>query len=775
MLDRKLLWAALLLVPLVGACAQPVGEGHVEIDPEALDFGAVETGSSTTRTFEVRNAGPRAVSLRELKVAGDQADQFVLESPSAFAQIELPAGQTLAVAVGFRPSKGEPASGELSFMAGSAQRSVALRGTGVNPPPGPRIVIQFEGPTTLTPMDASTQVRVSNAGDEPLRFAKPDGSAGWQEAAPELVGDDESEFALIWPSGHSPAAEVAAGEVVSLHLQFRPKSAGPKAVTLRFYSNDAKRAVVDVAVGANTAAVGPCSIEVVPERLDFDATGMPGTGVVHLEASRSSEAELCIVRGLQLEEGSSQAFELKGASGWAAIPRGEALEVSVHFTPDGQEHSGRVLFEIEGIEGAREIPLSARILPGLAVAPEELDFGVVGDCRRLETSLIAYTPAPVPRVIESIDVVGSGAFSISQKPTLPRTLAPGEQVEIRVTFRPVATGPASGLLEVKSGGGGSPIQVALSGPRSPVLVQVDTFAPAPHPPKQDVLVVIDDSPSMADKQQAIQRNLESHFRFWDEECVDYQVAFTTTAVDVAHGGDGAGPDYANGRFLPLDGSRPRVVSRAMPDHLKLLLQNARVGTAGTGPAYLMKPVRLALSSPLIDEENSGFLRPDAHLQVLVISDRADHDSAPIGDYVAFLRSLQNPNRRVEFSAVVPTQAQPAAGCTYGEPDAGASTRVEDLAAGLRGAVLEICGESWFSQGSIGGWCARSRYYLSNRPTSSDSIRVEIDQEPVDPADAHGKVRWKYNATVNSIDFEPDALPGPGSPVTAVYEVECMPR
>lgn len=193
----------------------------------------------------------------------------------------------------------------------------------------------------------------------------------------------------------------------------------------------------------------------------------------------------------------------------------------------------------------------------------------------------------------------------------------------------------------------------------------------------DILFVVDDSGSMAEHQG----NLSSNVKLFIAEVqktklLDYHIGVVTTSMDNAQPYDPAsrwntGCDYVNpgggwgggaGRACG-DGKLVRYktkipyVDRSTPNGLSVLEQNLIVGTEGSSDEMVLDPVYAALSSPLVTTLNDGFLRKDASLAVIMMSDAEDHSSAmtPQTLYDFLLKLKQgHADKILTYAALVPS-------------------------------------------------------------------------------------------------------------------------
>jgi hypothetical protein len=135
-------------------------------------------------------------------------------------------------------------------------------------------------------------------------------------------------------------------------------------------------------------------------------------------------------------------------------------------------------------------------------------------------------------------------------------------------------------------------------------------------PKVDILFVVDDSGSMEVHQQNLIKNIELFTKaLGNNQILDYHFGVLTSSM----GDFTSNPKGGKGKLV----GPPTVIDRLTPGGLAKLRENLHVGTKGSGQEMFFDPVKAALSTPLIDNENKGFYREDAHLAVIFITDADD--------------------------------------------------------------------------------------------------------------------------------------------------------
>jgi len=187
--------------------------------------------------------------------------------------------------------------------------------------------------------------------------------------------------------------------------------------------------------------------------------------------------------------------------------------------------------------------------------------------------------------------------------------------------------------------------LAACGPSDRTGMGDDDMPPTDDPPvddpmpqhcnKMDIIFVVDDSGSMAEEQNNLATNFPqfanvlSTFVTADGEMLDYRVAVTTTGRDMDYSIDFGGqtlPQHEsgdNGAFRNNCGVNKRYLEGADANMSSTLACRANVGTGG--PSYEMPLLmsKWALAERMMDNTNTGFMRDDALLAIVYITDEDD--------------------------------------------------------------------------------------------------------------------------------------------------------
>lgn len=166
--------------------------------------------------------------------------------------------------------------------------------------------------------------------------------------------------------------------------------------------------------------------------------------------------------------------------------------------------------------------------------------------------------------------------------------------------------------------------------------------------KMDLVFVVDDSGSMAEEQGNLATNFPQFantlLNYMDPEGgqLDFRIAVTTTGktvttttdlgsmfppISITEQGD-------NGAFKNNCGGSGRWLDATDANLATDLGCRANVGTSGPGTEMPMMTTKLALSDRMSDGTNAGFIRSDALLGVVMLTDEDDssstHDTIHVG-------------------------------------------------------------------------------------------------------------------------------------------------
>ncbi len=689
--------------------------------------------------------------------------------------------------------------GRVAYFAGASPAAYVTR----------KLVIQNVG-TRPTPPDAKANLHLGANGNGLVYWdvrVKPNVAGNTATLAEICVGELLGTTCTNKPTSgaYDPLVGIeAAGLKALLEVPVRVTPAdsvngGLKEWEVVIHSDDADEPDFIVTIRATSIVLPPCDYEITPTTLSFGLVTPPDYKDLSFQIRNRGQlpGDLCLISSLDLKIGSDPIFSLpQGAVFDEELQPGATRTVIVRGWPQGVVPAtltnvmGTVAFSISNPakpEGL--VALSATIGTScLTISPDDLNFGTVKkDCNSATRSFTVYNTCPNAVKIESFAMVAPAGepggstncpgatacpefIPVDTSGIAPMTMVqPGATpVTFSLKYRPLNLGTDYGVFLIKVTQNAQVVDylVTLTGTGDTQGLNTDTFTQDTKP-KADILLVIDNSCSMSDKQQALSVNFASFIKYANTAQVDYQIAVTTTDM-VVEGGRIVG-----------DANNPKVLKPTTPDVELKFKQKVSLGTLGSGAEQDLLPAVAALTAPLITSDNAGLLRADAVLAVVAITDADDQSPQPVSYYVNQLLSVKGVQRATMFSfnAVGPYLPSEPPGCSYDGPGGGG--RLQLAVGATAGVKEEICTPDWsksLEQIGKNAFGYRTNFFLNASPDLSGgkTIVVKLDGQQLDEVDVLGSLIWHYDPINNSVNFEPLFVPEPGKTLTLTYFVACLP-
>ncbi|WP_163996876.1 choice-of-anchor D domain-containing protein [Pyxidicoccus caerfyrddinensis] len=744
----------------------------LEVTPLRLDFGRVALGATAEQSITVRNQGTVALSYSGVQLLDNPGGVFKVVNEPVVPGGVLAAGASVELRVAFTPvALGRVRDGRVE---------VGVRDQGSSAP-GPKVSLTGEGGAscvTVLPrkvdfgvvaegMTATREVQVINRCRDSVLLSN--------------LQLDTTQGGFFTLAQAPASVTVPAGETAKVGVTFSPRvgltaaSAGQLAVTVRTGTGSATEAVT---LSGQGRVFKPCQYE-MPKTLSFGKVPV-GASVALGVSVRNTGAEACYLASMQLSQGSDSAFSSLDVDNRVLEP-GQKATLVVSFKPESEgifsgmaeawvNHptAGHPLVQVSG-EGVKHC---------FAVQPTTVDFGITKlSCgpRVREVLAINNCLGQVQLTGMALEQVGN-EFTVASLTPFPHTLPQGGRVRVLATYTPEDDGDDTAALRFTLDDG-SVFTAGFIGRGVTKAEQTDRFFQESEA-KVDVLFVVDNSGSMMEEQQSLGQNFAAFLSAANQAAVDYRIGVTTTGLDPSPGGWSECPGGAqggeNGRLFPVDGSRPRIITPSTPDAAGVFASNTRVGVCHWNEQGLDAAHR-ALSDPLLYQQddprtplandgNGGFLREDAKLAIIFLSDEEDFSSQPVSFYETYFLALKgNDKTRLSINAIV----GPADLGTCPTSSSSGSRYIQ-LAQATGGAVESICTPNWaasLEKLSNSAFGPNRRFTLSEQPADPERIVVEVDGVKVTDG-------WAYDASNNSILFERDAAPAPGSMVEVTYPLGC---
>lgn len=760
---------------------QLVGRGSMQSlswSPADLNFGRVPLNETATRVVTFSNRSGAELPLTISTEGDDFATPVVLGV--------LGPRTTTTVQVTCRPQSLSSLTGVLKVDVGTSPLlpvRVPLRCSGggprLRPSPNPLAfgtVPVLMDKKTSTPLAQASQTRVvrrlrlENVGTPPPAANDPaynltlgrDGSPPLMSLTP--IGQTKPGEFTVAVGTYNPIGvpAVAGRNAIDVEVMVQPAATGLREALLTVYSNDAVQPVQEIRLTANAQTAERCALGYSPAAILFGDLPPNGTETQTFNLQNAGSTS-CLVSGLEIATGSHAGFSLPSTP-VTLIGPGQSVPIQVRFDSTGlatgTTASGFVRFSTPGSVPLL-LPLSARVSQCLVAVPEELDFGNIKlGCRSAPRTVQLFNTCGSPVNIYSATTSGTG-FAVSGLPMIPSSglvVQPaGNPVSISVVFGPPPNvGTFNGALTVVGGEGTSMrrFDIALKAVGDTTGITTETFQ-QPARPMTDILFTIDNSCSMSEEQMALSANFSSFISYANMANVDYRIAITTTDDFAADG---------QGKFVT---GQPTIIDKSLPNARALFESRVRVGTAGSGYERPLSTTLKALTEPLISGANTGLLRDDANLAIIIVTDAPDQSSEAIGYYETRLPLVKGPRRvhQVSVSVIGPFTPQSTT-CAIEGVDPG---RYQALITRTGGVKANICTSNWAQDLEALGRSAlgpRSTFFVRNPPDTQQPVDVQVNGLPVSSA-------WNYDGASNAIVFSQGQAPASGTTLTITYQSQCL--
>lgn len=767
-------YAASVRVKRAPTCAEGVtrlvGVGSNESvtwSPAKLDFDRVPLGVSMTRVVTVVNGTGAPLALEGL--VADGAPYALVDPPS-----QVPARGSVSITVACKPLTLGRVEGMLRFDIATVERipaRVPLTCIGGAPrirlAPSPSLAF---GDVPLNGI-TSRRLTVQNVGTPPAFAGDTSnnltlgvgGQLPYVAIVPSSAGTRVTDFEINLPAGYDPAVglpAIAGLNGLDLDVRLRATALGRKDAELLVYSNDPVQPVVSVHVSANAVAAGTCDLVIQPAILAMGDVPRGATFERTITITGGPRTGNCLV-SVDLAPGTASSLALDPVPPFT-LSIGDSRVVKVRATADPSLPYGTTARGYVRVQGGTLaptlVPVEMRVANCLVLSPVQLEFSNTKlSCRSASKAINAYNSCGVPLIVDGIDVQPSGGpFVLTSTVPIP---AGGVQLNsgagpltTQVAFAPTMLGPAQGAVDfrIREGGVARTVSVDLSGDGDLLGLQTDSWRQAGSG-KMDVLFVVDDSCSMDDEQASLAANFASFIAAANQGAVDYHLGVTTTDLF-----------RVGGRLV----GSPTVLTSSTPGLAQAFSRNVLVGTLGSGFEEPFEAASRAVTAPLLTGANAGFLRSDASLAIVIVTDAVEQSPNAVGVYLSTYRQAKSGKANLVSVNVVGPFSPPSTTCFLDSTiDDG---RYADIVTQSNGLSTSICTQNWAQDlATIGSKLVQPRlsFELTGQPANPSTIQVRVDGTVV--------TNWTYQAASNSIVFPSSAPPAAGGTVTATYGTACF--
>ncbi len=479
---------------------------------------------------------------------------------------------------------------------------------------------------------------------------------------------------------------------------------------------------------------GP-QIQVTPEVIEFGSLGRDESVVETFTITNVGEGELD-VSGIELV-GTSASFVILTPEEDLefSLPATASTEIEVEFTPVGanEQHAQAMIDSNDEDTPRLAVDLYGEgLIPDLEIDPDPYDFGdaYIGCPHSGEIDLINVGYDDL--TIDTIDLSGgSGSFDLVAAPSLPLTLGPGEWTTVSVSFLPESEDDRSAILQVTHDAPGGQDRGDLEGRGIYAGEYTDTWE-IPYDPPVDLFFAVDQSGSMDDDARSLASNFGTFITRLSNYTTDWHLL-------VANDDDGCND---HGGYLTI----------TSPGYTNAF-QNAVQAGGGYYTESLLTVASQAVEKTDGGECNQGFMRSDALLHIILVSDEPEQSAGSWSSYVSQIQAKKGSTANVKISAIA---GDYPSGCGSAAPGTGYYEAVQATG----GEFLSIC-SNWgnmvetLADASV----QLSEYELSHR-ADADTIVVRVNG-------TQDTASWVYVPESNSVIFH-TAIPEGGDTVRITY-------
>ncbi|HMV67544.1 MAG TPA: hypothetical protein PKA64_11895 [Myxococcota bacterium] len=303
----------------------------------------------------------------------------------------------------------------------------------------------------------------------------------------------------------------------------------------------------------------------------------------------------------------------------------------------------------------------------------------------------------------------------------------------------------------------------------------------------DILWVVDNSNSMQLEQTLLGTGFSTFAQELENTNTNFHIGVITTDFDYddpARGKLIAGLDCPAVIDLDTECANPENPSEIW-DYRNVFVNRARVGTGGSGKEKGLEAARFALSANMTTGPNAGFLRPDANLLVVFVSDEDDCSDAgalegqeaeacytqedkltPVGEFVQFFEGLKRSPDMVQLSAIVGPEGATSI-CDETTLEGTRYIDVSRLSGGLSGSICETDWSPMLYDLGLNAVGINYTFQMQHGAVPG-TLKVFIDGDPVPESGIDG---YTYDPEAKSITFWGTYVPERGATISAEYDIE----
>jgi hypothetical protein len=402
--------------------------------------------------------------------------------------------------------------------------------------------------------------------------------------------------------------------------------------------------------------------------------------------------------------------------------------------------------EPEGEQEVEEDPPSPD--PDIAFSPATLDFGgLPKDCFTDWKEVTITNEGEGTLEVTDIAVSGGGRSAFVIDASLPITLEYGEARTFKVRFKPTAWTDYDVAVDITSNDPDEPVvgPDALGFGAEDTMFEEsfvqDTFE------QVDVLWVVDNSCSMSDDLLIVSQNFSTFIQVFVDLGLDYHMGVITTDMDT--------PEYSGQLVGPY-------ITPETPDPVGTFINQIDLGSSGSATEVGFEAIQAALTEPVLSGANVGFMREDAALASIVVTDEDNSSFQTAASFVSWYEGLKSDDELTTFSAI----------CEDLFISCSKYATAADATGGITGNIANQADyPAVLEQISLTSAGMTVSFDLTNEPSDLGRMFVEVEGRTVANDVQNG---WTYDSADQAVVFHGTAVPEPGESGVISYPVagEC---
>lgn len=479
-------------------------------------------------------------------------------------------------------------------------------------------------------------------------------------------------------------------------------------------------------------------IEVYPRELEFGALAAGEIMTQTFSVSNVGvEGSVLEVSDIRLMGPAGGYTIVEGTTSFSLTPEDPPQVIEVAFTPMGANAQlSEALVDSNDPDSPHvSVELSGEgLVPELAIDPDPLDMGetYVG-CHKDNVITLTNIGTDLLSISSLAHEGGPEVFAFTNPNVLPLDLDPGESTEVYLTFTPQADIDYSAQLVATSN---EPMGVRRSDQtgRGRYTGEYTDEWDVPADPLVDLIFYVDQSGSMDDDQA----NLADNFSAFISQLATYT---NDWQIIVANDDDGC--------------NNSGILTPSTPNYQTQFTRAVSQG-GGTWTEAGLTVTSNAVENTDGGECNSGFMRPEALLHVILVSDEPEQSRQSWDHYVDLMYAKKGDPSLVKLSAVA---GDYPGGCNSAGNSAAPGTGYYEAVNYTGGEFLSICSDWSASVEALAdASIAMSSFTLTHSAVES-SIVVTVNGSSVGG--------WHYDATSNAVIFDTNP-PAEGDHVVIDY-------